>query len=161
MEIEGKKLKLQVWDTAGQERFQTIALSYYKGAWGIILSYSITDRKSFESIGKWMKQIKENAANDVLLVLVGNKNDLENQRVVSKEEGEKLAEEQNMPFYETSAKEDMNIKEVFMKIGCDILSKINSCEKSEILENAVERSKSHTVRNFDGNQDENNSDCAC
>ena len=84
MEIEGKKLKLQVWDTAGQERFQTIALSYYKGAWGIILSYSIADRKSFESIGKWMKQIKENAANDVLLVLVGNKNDLENQRVVSK-----------------------------------------------------------------------------
>ncbi|TTB12809.1 Ras-related protein Rab-13 [Bagarius yarrelli] len=89
IEVEGKKIKLQVWDTAGQERFKTITTAYYRGAMGIILVYDITDEKSFENIQNWMKSIKENASAGVSQMLLGNKCDIEAKRKVSKEMGEK------------------------------------------------------------------------
>ncbi|XP_044065196.1 ras-related protein Rab-13 isoform X3 [Siniperca chuatsi] len=89
IEVDGKKVKLQVWDTAGQERFKTITTAYYRGAMGIILVYDITDEKSFENIQNWMKSIKENASAGVSRMLLGNKCDIEAKRKVSKETGEK------------------------------------------------------------------------
>ncbi|XP_012369872.1 ras-related protein Rab-13 [Octodon degus] len=77
VDIEGKKIKLQVWDTAGQERFKTITTAYYRGAMGIILVYDITDEKSFENIQTWMKSIRENASAGVERLLLGNKCDME------------------------------------------------------------------------------------
>ena len=154
LEIEGKKVKLQIWDTAGQERFQTIALSYYKGAWGIILVFSIDNRKSFENIGKWMKQIKENAAEDVIILLVGNKCDLNENRAVSYEEAKALAESHNSFFFESSAKNNININEIFIKIATDIKNKI-TIDNSEYLE----RSKALYLTNF---EDKNNEQgCTC
>lgn len=126
IELEGKKMKLQIWDTAGQERFQTIAISYYKGAWGIILVYAIDNRKSFDNIGKWMKQIKDNAAADVVIILVGNKCDLSKTRAVTTDEAKALAESYNIDFYETSAKDNVNIEEIFTKMASDIKTKITS-----------------------------------
>ena len=113
---DGKTVKVQIWDTAGQERYKTITKSYIKGANGIILVYDITKKKSFEGIKNWIKQIKESVSQRVCVALVGNKIDKEDEREVPKEEGEKLGQELNYPFYESSAKDGININECFDNI---------------------------------------------
>ncbi|KAM9001829.1 ras-related protein Rab-13 isoform X1 [Sarcophilus harrisii] len=123
VEIEGKKIKLQVWDTAGQERFKTITTAYYRGAMGIILVYDITDEKSFENIQNWMKSIKENASAGVERLLLGNKCDMEVKRKVQREQAEKLAREHGIRFFETSAKSSLNVDEAFSSLARDILLK--------------------------------------
>jgi len=105
--LNGKLIKLQIWDTAGQERFRTITKTYYKGAHGIILTYDVTDQNSFKNIRNWIKQIEANAQTNVCKVLVGNKCDKPD-RVVTEEEGKKLAEDFNMSFFETSVNEVFN-----------------------------------------------------
>jgi len=128
IEIEGKKIKMQIWDTAGQERFRTITQTYYKGAMGIIMTYAINDRNSFNNINNWMKQIKEHALDHVCSLLVGNKKDVKD-RVVDESEGKQLADSYNIPFMETSAKEGTNIQECFQNIGKDIADKILANDK--------------------------------
>ncbi|KAF0045437.1 hypothetical protein F2P81_001966 [Scophthalmus maximus] len=123
IEVDGKKVKLQVWDTAGQERFKTITTAYYRGAMGIILVYDITDDKSYENIQNWMKSIKENASAGVSRMLLGNKCDIEAKRKVSKETGEKLAKDHGIRFFETSAKSSINVEESFLSLARDILQK--------------------------------------
>lgn len=123
IEVEGKKVKLQVWDTAGQERFKTITTAYYRGAMGIILVYDITDEKSYENIQNWMKSIKENASAGVSQMLLGNKCDIEAKRKVPKETGEKLAKDHGIRFFETSAKSSINVEESFLALARDILHK--------------------------------------
>jgi len=112
IELEGKRIKLQIWDTAGQERFHTITTSYYRGAMGIILVYDITSQKSFDNITKWLQNIEMHASSDVERLLIGNKSDWEARRVVPRERGEQLAQSQGIPFLETSAKTNHNIDEV-------------------------------------------------
>ncbi|XP_057170885.1 ras-related protein Rab-13 isoform X2 [Ursus arctos] len=123
VDVEGKKIKLQVWDTAGQERFKTITTAYYRGAMGIILVYDITDEKSFENIQNWMKSIKENASAGVERLLLGNKCDMEAKRKVQKEQAVKLAREHGIRFFETSAKSSTNVDEAFSSLARDILLK--------------------------------------
>ena len=118
--LENKLIKLQIWDTAGQERFRTITKTYYKGAHGIILTYDVTDQNSFKNIRNWIKQIESNAQTNVKKVLVGNKCDKPD-RVVSKEEGKKLADDFGMNFFETSAKTNQNVTEVFNYLTSEIL----------------------------------------
>ena len=118
--IEDKLIKLQIWDTAGQERFRTITKTYYKGAHGIILTYDVTDQNSFKNIRNWIKQIEANAQTNVKKVLVGNKCDKPD-RVVTEEEGKKLADDFNMNFFETSAKTNKNVSEVFNFLTQEIL----------------------------------------
>ncbi len=119
--MEEKLIKLQIWDTAGQERFRTITKTYYKGAHGIILTYDITDENSFKNIKNWIKQIEQNAQNNVCKVLVGNKCDMDN-RKISFEQGAALAKEYNMKFFETSAKTNYNVNEVFTFLTREILN---------------------------------------
>ena len=118
--LENKLIKLQIWDTAGQERFRTITKTYYKGAHGIILTYDVTDINSFKNIRNWIKQIEQNAQNTVCKVLVGNKCD-KNDSAVSFEEGQKLAKEYGMEFFETSAKSNTNVNETFTFLTKEIL----------------------------------------
>ena len=88
IDSDDKVCKLQIWDTAGQERFKTITSSYYKGAHGIIVTYDITDRDSFNAVHTWMSEVeKYSLQGDITRILVGNKSDLENKRAVSFEEG--------------------------------------------------------------------------
>lgn len=77
IEIDGKKIRMQIWDTAGQERFKTITQTYYKGAMGIIMTYAVNDRDTFAAIENWIKQIKMHASDNVIRILVGNKSDCE------------------------------------------------------------------------------------
>lgn len=85
IELEGKTVKLQIWDTAGQERFRTITSSYYRGAHGIIVLYDVTDQDTFNNVKQWLQEIDRYATEGVNKLLVGNKNDLEQKRVVSTE----------------------------------------------------------------------------
>ncbi|XP_062821102.1 ras-related protein Rab-13 isoform X2 [Anolis carolinensis] len=121
VDIEGKRIKLQVWDTAGQERFKTITTAYYRGAMGIILVYDITDEKSFENIQNWMKSIKENASSGVERLLLGNKSDMEAKRKVPQDKAQKLSREHGIRFFETSAKSSTNVEEAFRTLARDIL----------------------------------------
>ena len=98
-------MRLQIWDTAGQERFRTITSSYYRGAHGIIVVYSVADRQSFDNVAKWLNDIEKFASQGVTKLLVGNKSDLVSTRVVSQAEGRALANSLQIPFIETSAKD--------------------------------------------------------
>ena len=120
IEIEDKKIRLQVWDTAGQERFRNVTKSYFQSSHGLLVVYDITDKESFEKINFWMKNIKENAPENAKLILVGNKCDLANERQVSYEEGEKKASDYNIKFFESSAKEGTNVKEFFFYLANEI-----------------------------------------
>ena len=117
----GKEIKLIIWDTAGQERFHSIAISSVKNSQGIILVFDITNRKSFEDLNMWIDDIN-NATDKVSIILFGNKCDLQN-RKISKEEAEKFAKKNNIPYIETSAKLKLNINEAFSIVVNDAYKK--------------------------------------
>jgi len=121
--IDGKNIKLQIWDTAGQDRFKTITSSYYKGAHGIIIVYDVTDRDSYECVKQWMCEIDKYAQENVVKLLIGNKNDMAEKRKVTFEEGLQLATQFTVPFYETSAKNSQNIDIVFQTMAKNIIQK--------------------------------------
>ncbi|XP_056134352.1 ras-related protein Rab-8B isoform X1 [Lampris incognitus] len=125
IELDGKKIKLQIWDTAGQERFRTITTAYYRGAMGIMLVYDITNEKSFDNIKNWIRNIEEHASSDVEKMILGNKCDMNDKRQVSKERGEKLAIDYGIKFLETSAKSSINVEEAFFMLGRDIMTRLN------------------------------------
>ena len=100
IELKGKVVKLQIWDTAGQERFRTITQAYYRGAMGILLIYDTTNTKSWSNVRNWVRNIEGNAPQTVNKILVGNKCDITEEKVVSTAEGQKLADEYGIDFWE-------------------------------------------------------------
>ena len=104
--------RIQIWDTAGQENFRSITRSYYKNTACAIIVYEISNKKSFENISSWIEECKNTAPKSILMVLVGNKCDLDN-REVTEEEGREFAEKNGMLFFETSAKTGKNVEELF------------------------------------------------
>ena len=116
--INGDKIKLAIWDTAGQERFRTLTPSYYRGGQGAILVYDVTSRESFQKVDNWLNELETYSTNhDLIKMLVGNKCDMLDEKVVSTEEGEKLAKEFGIQFWECSAKNDINVDESFIGIA--------------------------------------------
>lgn len=136
IEVNGKRVKLQIWDTAGQEQFHSVASSYYRNAHGIMLIYDITSAESFIHISKWASNISTNAPTNVKQVLVGNKSDMgDNKRVIEKDRGKTLADELNMPFLETSAKTNTNVDVAFQLMTQLIME--GNMEKEEEVEDTV------------------------
>ena len=122
----GKDVRVRIFDTAGQERFKSVSFSFIKKADGVILIYDISDLDSFKAVDNWIKSIRETGKEKLPIILVGNKCDLsDNERKISLVEGQDKADEFQIPFYETSCKDGINIKEVFEKLVDDIIEKGN------------------------------------
>ena len=109
-------VKAQIWDTAGQERYRSVTKAYYKGAKGALLVYDITRKSTFENIDSWLIDLRTNADKDILILLIGNKSDLNNTREISEEEARTKAEQYNIAFLETSAKTGDNIDKAFTQL---------------------------------------------
>ena len=122
LDINNKKIKVELWDTAGQERFKSIAKNYFQSSDGLLIVYDITDKKTFEKLDDWFEQIKENAPENSKLVLVGNKSDLGGKREIPIEEGQKFSEKNKVKFFETSAKDGTNVNSVFEMLTNDIIN---------------------------------------
>ena len=124
-EINGRKIRVKIWDTAGQELYKSITKNFYRNSDGVIIVYDVTDRESFEKVQDWVQTISEytDTEKKIQKVLVANKVDLT--RKVTKEEGMKLAEKYNIPFFEASAKLDIGIKDFMTKILTDVLDNVS------------------------------------
>ncbi|KAI9721026.1 MAG: GTPase Ypt2 [Candelaria pacifica] len=132
IELDGKRVKLQIWDTAGQERFRTITTAYYRGAMGILLVYDVTDERSFNNIRTWFSNVEQHATEGVNKILIGNKCDWEEKRAVSTERGQQLADELNIPFLEVSAKSNINVEKAFYNLAADIKKRIMDTQKADV-----------------------------
>ena len=138
----GKMVKIQVWDTAGQDRFRSITKNYYKGAHGIILIYDVTEQKSFDNVKNWMAQIKEEVSERVSIVLVGNKIDDEDNRKISTEQGESMAKDYEIMFFECSAKTGQNIDEIFNNLVKKVVENFSkSSDSGQKLKNKKKKGK--------------------
>ncbi len=123
--IDNNKVKMLIWDTAGEERFRNIASQYYNGADGALLIFDITKKSSFERIVYWINELSQKKnINELGLLLVGNKIDLEKERQVQKEEAERFAKENNLKYYEVSAAKNINIDNMMLDIIKQCISNI-------------------------------------
>eukprot|EP01084_Bolivina_argentea_P153422 267515_1 len=120
-EMDNKTIKLQIWDTAGQDRFRAITTSFYRGAYGIVVVFDLTDRRSFINLKSWLFEIDRYAIDSVCKLIIGNKNDLIDDRAVSYEEAKEFADELFIDYIETSAKDSVNVNRVFMSMTKQIL----------------------------------------
>ncbi|SCV71344.1 BQ2448_2932 [Microbotryum intermedium] len=124
IELDGKRIKLQIWDTAGQERFRTITTAYYRGAMGILLVYDVTDERSFNNIRTWHSNVEQHASEGVNKILIGNKCDWSDKKVITEQQGQDLADELGLRFLETSAKTNINVEEAFFALARDIKARL-------------------------------------
>jgi small GTP-binding protein len=131
LEMNSKKIRLQIWDTAGQERFRNIAKNYYQSSDGFIVVYDITNNESFQTLDYWVEEIKSNSQELSRMILVGNKCDIEEGRQVKKEEGKEYAKKKELKFYEVSAKDGTNVNKAFDDLIKDILSTYSPSEVSK------------------------------
>eukprot|EP00010_Vexillifera_abyssalis_P004402 CAMPEP_0201553144 /NCGR_PEP_ID=MMETSP0173_2-20130828/19469_1 /ASSEMBLY_ACC=CAM_ASM_000268 /TAXON_ID=218659 /ORGANISM="Vexillifera sp., Strain DIVA3 564/2" /LENGTH=225 /DNA_ID=CAMNT_0047963761 /DNA_START=68 /DNA_END=742 /DNA_ORIENTATION=+ len=122
IELDGKRIKLNIWDTAGQERFRTVAHAYFRGAHGIILVYDITRKESFLNLDHWFNEVAQYAPSNCFKMMVGNKCDIEAEREVDFASAKQFAEDKGVFFLETSAKNNHNIREAFTILSKEIKS---------------------------------------
>lgn len=157
LEINGKKVKLQIWDTAGQEKYHTITTAYYRGSQGIMMVYDITNLQSFENINRWVKNINDYADDTAVKMIVANKIDMEfdekRGRLISKNRGTELALNHDMDFIETSAKTGENIEQAFELLVRRILTQIEN--------NKVDERRSQQGRIIEINAEKNNETNCC
>ncbi|KAG8943661.1 GTP-binding protein [Tulasnella sp. 424] len=128
IELDGKRIKLQIWDTAGLERFRTVTTAYYRNAMGILIVYDVTDERSFSNIRTWYSNVETHASENANKILVGNKCDWEDRRVVTKEQGQELADELGIRFIETSAKMNEGVEDAFFILSRDITTRLTESQ---------------------------------
>lgn len=116
MQIDNKEIKAQIWDTAGQERFRAVTSAYYRGAVGALIVYDVSRRQTFQNIGRWLVELRMHCNEGIVLMLVGNKCDLNEARQVSMEEGAALAHSEKLFFMETSAMDSTNVTIAFQTV---------------------------------------------
>jgi Ras-related protein Rab-11A len=120
IQIDGKTTKAQIWDTAGQERYRAITSAYYRGAVGALLVYDISKRATFENVERWLRELRDHAEPNIVIMLVGNKSDLRHRRTVPTEEAVTFAQANNLAFIETSALDATGVEEAFRQILTEI-----------------------------------------
>jgi len=120
IQVDAKTIKAQIWDTAGQERYRAITSAYYRGAVGALLVYDISKHQTYENVTRWLKELRDHADANIVIMLVGNKSDLRHLRAVPTEEAKQFASENNLSFIETSALDASNVELAFQNILTDI-----------------------------------------
>lgn len=155
--VDDKHIKAQIWDTAGQERYRAITSTYYRGAVGALMVYDITNAETFKNLDKWLNEVKEHAPTHVIVMLVGNKLDLDFRRQVTKDEAVAYAKANNLSFIETSALDATNVKRAFEKIIGEIYR-----NQKTVLENGGSTAQlSSTVPLMDPGADQPARPCSC
>lgn len=150
IELDGKTIKLQIWDTAGQERFRTITSSYYRGAHGIIVVYDVTDQESFANVKQWLQEIDRYASENVNKLLVGNKSDLTQKKVVDYTTAKEYADQLGMPFLETSAKNSTNVEQAFLTMAAEIKNRMGPPTAADTKAKNVKINSSKPVQESKG-----------
>ncbi|KAH7681376.1 Small GTPase superfamily ARF/SAR type protein [Dioscorea alata] len=120
LKVEGRIIKAQIWDTAGQERYRAITSAYYRGALGAVLVYDTTKHTTFENVSRWLKELRDHADSNIVIMLIGNKTDLKHLRAVATEDAQSFAEKEGLSFIETSALEAINVEKAFQTILAEI-----------------------------------------
>ncbi|KAI3445564.1 hypothetical protein Pfo_002229 [Paulownia fortunei] len=120
LQVEGRTVKAQIWDTAGQERYRAITSAYYRGALGALLVYDVTKPTTFENVSRWLKELRDHADSNIVIMLIGNKTDLKHLRAVATEDAQGFAEKEGLSFIETSALEATNVEKAFQTILSEI-----------------------------------------
>lgn len=149
LEIEEKIVKAQIWDTAGQERYRAITSAYYRGAVGALLVYDITKKESFSDVEKWLQELRDHADSKIVIMLTGNKCDLQHLRSVATRDAEIYATKEDLLFLETSALDSVNIDVVFQKVLTVIHERAQTLEPShqqKVSRNLVEVGKSKAAK---------------
>jgi small GTP-binding protein len=124
--VDDQNVKLQIWDTAGQERFKSVSRAYFRNAVGAVLVYDITSDTSFDELANWLHELQQLANSNALILLVGNKKDLEAQRQVGAEQARDFAERHKLDYLETSAKSGQNVSETFTRLAFAIAKRVSS-----------------------------------
>eukprot|EP00189_Rhodosorus_marinus_P005400 CAMPEP_0113954498 /NCGR_PEP_ID=MMETSP0011_2-20120614/595_1 /TAXON_ID=101924 /ORGANISM="Rhodosorus marinus" /LENGTH=214 /DNA_ID=CAMNT_0000963651 /DNA_START=34 /DNA_END=678 /DNA_ORIENTATION=- /assembly_acc=CAM_ASM_000156 len=162
IKVEDKSIKAQIWDTAGQERYRAITKAYYRGAFGALILYDISKKATFESVERWLKELKENSDNDMVIMLVGNKSDLTNQRQVRTDEGKAFASTNGLSFIETSALDASNVNEAFTEILTEIFNQKRAKPVVGDKEEAPDREKLQNIRITDpAKEHSKKKSCSC
>ncbi|XP_010930425.1 ras-related protein RABA2a [Elaeis guineensis] len=125
LQVEGRIIKAQIWDTAGQERYRAITSAYYRGALGALLVYDVTKPTTFENVSRWLKELRDHADTNIVIMLIGNKTDLKHLRAVATEDAQSFAEREGLSFIETSALEAVNVEKAFQMILGEIYRSIS------------------------------------
>ncbi|KAG0216257.1 Ras- protein Rab-11A [Mortierella sp. GBA30] len=120
IQVDTKTIKAQIWDTAGQERYRAITSAYYRGAVGALLVYDIAKHATYENVGRWLKELRDHADTNIVIMLVGNKSDLRHLRAVPTDEAKQFAAENGLSFIETSALDSSNVELSFQRILTEI-----------------------------------------
>eukprot|EP00268_Persea_americana_P022310 TRINITY_DN2219_c0_g2_i1.p1 TRINITY_DN2219_c0_g2~~TRINITY_DN2219_c0_g2_i1.p1 ORF type:complete len:215 (-),score=44.55 TRINITY_DN2219_c0_g2_i1:434-1078(-) len=120
LQVEGRTVKAQIWDTAGQERYRAITSAYYRGALGALLVYDVTKPTTFDNVSRWLKELRDHADANIVVMLIGNKTDLKHLRGVATEDAQSFAEKEGLSFIETSALEATNVEKSFQMILAEI-----------------------------------------
>ncbi|KAK0508147.1 hypothetical protein JMJ35_009231 [Cladonia borealis] len=120
IQVDAKTIKAQIWDTAGQERYRAITSAYYRGAVGALLVYDISKHQTYENVQRWLKELRDHADANIVIMLVGNKSDLRHLRAVPTEEAKQFASDNNLSFIETSALDASNVELAFQNILTEI-----------------------------------------
>ena len=153
--IKNDKVEAQIWDTAGQERYRSVTKAYYKGALGALIVYDITKKETFGNIDNWIADIRNSADKKVSIILVGNKNDLEQEREVSKDSGEMKARQFGFAYMETSALNGTNIELAFQTLIEEVYKRHHKEFESSAK---VEIQKGQTIK-LDENEDKKTAKC--
>lgn len=118
--VDGKTVKAQIWDTAGQERYRAITSAYYRGAVGALLVYDIAKHATYVNVTRWLKELRDHADSNIVIMLVGNKSDLKHLRAVPTDEAKQFSTDNGLSFIETSALDASNVESAFQTILTDI-----------------------------------------
>jgi Ras-related protein Rab-2A len=158
--VDNNTMKIQIWDTAGQESFKSIISSYFRGALGALLVFDLTNKESFDNIKDWIEMVKNKCNTPITFLLVGNKSDLEHERVVTKQEAYEFAQKNNMEYIETSTKSGNNVENAFNNINNIIFKKIKNSSISPIYYQSYGKLKLENI-SINNNHNTDESFCGC